>query len=311
MPVANKLMKGMRKTRSKVWNHFDKIDHINSKCIHCSRCISVSGGSIGNLLRHIKRKHPSIEIIGGERDAKRLDIKQLINMVSQRKPLWDFKDPDFAFNETCEKLWNEISLEMDISRELACIKWNDLRTKFKLEYQKSLTNNGKIIRSHWPYYCMLTFLENVISTEILSENSILVEDTITEVVTTEEHIDDSTESLEFVNINTTSFKAEPSCNLDDTARNHGWSDAPAVVREFLSPKVKHQFNGSCSSCNNYPEWSVDEDISFLNTLLPHMRKLTATEKFRMRNEINSVMLRYLCDDHNYNNSNGNTSLDER
>lgn len=53
----------MSKRVSELWNHFsDPIGNNKVKCLHCSQSISISRGSTGNLIRHMKTKHHPIPI---------------------------------------------------------------------------------------------------------------------------------------------------------------------------------------------------------------------------------------------------------
>lgn len=57
-----------RKT-SIVWNHFVSEDSKKGKCNYCSELISFTSGSLGNLSRHLKRKHPTISTAPVERQV--------------------------------------------------------------------------------------------------------------------------------------------------------------------------------------------------------------------------------------------------
>lgn len=51
------------KKRSDMWYHFSTIDNTKkAKCRYCKSIISVSGGSVGNLSRHFKLKHPTVPL---------------------------------------------------------------------------------------------------------------------------------------------------------------------------------------------------------------------------------------------------------
>jgi len=52
----------MNKKRSSVWHHFSALDNNKSKCNICRGIKSFNGGSTGNLLRHIKTKHPTVPL---------------------------------------------------------------------------------------------------------------------------------------------------------------------------------------------------------------------------------------------------------
>ncbi|XP_050546155.1 zinc finger BED domain-containing protein 6-like [Daktulosphaira vitifoliae] len=51
---------GLNKKRSNVWYHYSIILNNIAKCNICYDKISFSGGSTGNLLRHLKTKHPTV-----------------------------------------------------------------------------------------------------------------------------------------------------------------------------------------------------------------------------------------------------------
>lgn len=52
----------MNRKRSSVWYHFTALDNVKAKCNICSETKSFNGGSTGNLLRHIKTKHPTVPL---------------------------------------------------------------------------------------------------------------------------------------------------------------------------------------------------------------------------------------------------------
>ena len=60
----------MRK-RGLVWNYFAPLEDEKAKCITCPAVISYKRGSTSNLLRHMKKKHPHIDI--GDKDYVRAD----------------------------------------------------------------------------------------------------------------------------------------------------------------------------------------------------------------------------------------------
>nr|CAD7413235.1 unnamed protein product [Timema poppensis] len=52
----------MPRRKSQLWNHFTKIGDKQAQCDYCSKVISVSCGSMGNLMRHIRVKHSTVPI---------------------------------------------------------------------------------------------------------------------------------------------------------------------------------------------------------------------------------------------------------
>lgn len=53
----------MAPRRSVIWYHFEILkDKCNAKCLYCKQVLSTKNGSMGNLNRHMKTKHPTISI---------------------------------------------------------------------------------------------------------------------------------------------------------------------------------------------------------------------------------------------------------
>ncbi|XP_046396528.1 uncharacterized protein LOC124163580 isoform X1 [Ischnura elegans] len=56
----------MPKKRSEIWNHFTSEDNRAAKCGYCHKILSLVGGSTGNLMRHLRLKHPDLDIQFGQ-----------------------------------------------------------------------------------------------------------------------------------------------------------------------------------------------------------------------------------------------------
>ncbi|CAI6376400.1 unnamed protein product [Macrosiphum euphorbiae] len=52
----------MNRKRSSVWNHFSIKSNTIAKCGYCPQEVSYSGGSTGNLIRHLKTKHIGVHL---------------------------------------------------------------------------------------------------------------------------------------------------------------------------------------------------------------------------------------------------------
>lgn len=53
----------MSKKRSDIWLHFEiTTDKDKAKCNYCQQILTVKCGSMGNLHRHMKNKHPTIAV---------------------------------------------------------------------------------------------------------------------------------------------------------------------------------------------------------------------------------------------------------
>ncbi|CAG5026309.1 unnamed protein product [Parnassius apollo] len=65
-------METVNRKRSAVWNHFMENGPKKARCSYCSNELSVSGGNVGNLNRHLRTKHPTIKLVE-ERQQQQLN----------------------------------------------------------------------------------------------------------------------------------------------------------------------------------------------------------------------------------------------
>ncbi|CAL1671772.1 unnamed protein product [Lasius platythorax] len=49
-----------KRHKSEIWNHYEEAPNNKAKYSYCRQLISTTGGSTGNLLRHMKTKHVGI-----------------------------------------------------------------------------------------------------------------------------------------------------------------------------------------------------------------------------------------------------------
>lgn len=50
-----------RKKKSEIWKHFVKIEATKgAKCHYCFHTLSFAAGSLSNLFRHLRKKHPKV-----------------------------------------------------------------------------------------------------------------------------------------------------------------------------------------------------------------------------------------------------------
>jgi len=52
----------IKKKTSLLWNHFTEIGYQKAKCDYCGVGISISGGALNNLKRHMTAKHVTISL---------------------------------------------------------------------------------------------------------------------------------------------------------------------------------------------------------------------------------------------------------
>lgn len=64
------------RTKSFIWNNFTKISSDRAKCDICATILSVRGGSTTNLIRHVKTKHPGVDLV---------NLKKRVSFATLRK----------------------------------------------------------------------------------------------------------------------------------------------------------------------------------------------------------------------------------
>lgn len=73
----------MAPQRSDIWFHFEVItDKVSAKCQYCKQVLSTKNGSMGNLNRHMKTKHPTINIARRPTVPSHSHTKEEISSVS-------------------------------------------------------------------------------------------------------------------------------------------------------------------------------------------------------------------------------------
>nr|CAI5869431.1 unnamed protein product [Callosobruchus analis] len=89
----------MAPKRSDIWLHFELKEGEKAKCLYCRQVLSVKNGSMGNLNRHMKMKHPATpikrsgcQLEAGENVSKPSNGSYNANIAS--KPAADFVDTD-------------------------------------------------------------------------------------------------------------------------------------------------------------------------------------------------------------------------
>ncbi|PSN39487.1 hypothetical protein C0J52_10034 [Blattella germanica] len=124
----------MPKRKSIVWDHFDETEKgKKAKCAYCPQFISISGGSLSNLARHIRKKHPSLLIFNTAPD----------DVIDFDRYSQEFLTELIELYKTHECLWNPESKEFSDSHQRA-IAFETLLGKFKEVDPKS--NRDTVIR---------------------------------------------------------------------------------------------------------------------------------------------------------------------
>ncbi|KAJ8936521.1 hypothetical protein NQ318_022609 [Aromia moschata] len=104
-----------------------------------------------------------------------MDVEKLINIIYEKKPLWDMTDKSYHMRDIQRKLWQEVATEMSGQVDELKTKWRGLRDTFRKEFNKSKKQKSgdgaeSVVTSKWAYYKMLLFLSKTVERRKLHGN---------------------------------------------------------------------------------------------------------------------------------------------
>ncbi|XP_031337208.1 uncharacterized protein LOC116166393 [Photinus pyralis] len=104
-----------------------------------------------------------------------MDVEKLINLIYEKKPLWDMTDKSYHMRDIQRKLWQEVAVEMNTKVDEVKSKWRGLRDTFRKEFNKSKKQKSgdgaeSVVTSKWPYYKILLFLSKTVERRKLHGN---------------------------------------------------------------------------------------------------------------------------------------------
>uniref|UniRef100_A0A182P648 BED-type domain-containing protein n=1 Tax=Anopheles epiroticus TaxID=199890 RepID=A0A182P648_9DIPT len=108
-----------------VWNHFVKEHDEKARCVHCDAVLACPKNIVGNLVRHLKKKHPSQEL---EEEAD----QQTLFHPSQAQYITESMEESLTTTDTLQELELEIESEL-LPAELHTIDTADHSGSVKIE----------------------------------------------------------------------------------------------------------------------------------------------------------------------------------
>lgn len=119
------------KKRSDIWFHFEHLDNASAKCLYCKLVLSTKNGSMGNLNRHMKTKHPTINIARGQVTSAVIEREESVPQHSQH-----LATTSRAVETTCEI----DSVDLSTSENLSSASNSVMVSKDKEKRQVAITN---------------------------------------------------------------------------------------------------------------------------------------------------------------------------
>ncbi|CAH0593990.1 unnamed protein product [Chrysodeixis includens] len=251
-------------------------------------------------------------------------VEKLISEVEKRPLLWDRFDNDYSNRSAMDAEWQKIADILSRDKNYVKNKWRNLRDQFirenkkvKVPYDNPTKPYISYYRGKWAYFENMLFLKKAsvpnkktAGYSSTDEVEFLEEEIKEEVIDYEDDIfiDSATYNSE-TEINnevdeTLTARADESTNGSSTK-----NDKEVPVEEDASRKRKALESADAMikvkklTIANTPNVSIDQDqgeidddLHFVKSLVPFLKKLSPIRKLLVRNEIQSLLIREsLCE----------------
>ncbi|KAM3958851.1 uncharacterized protein ACR2FA_007099 [Aphomia sociella] len=242
-------------------------------------------------------------------------VDALIDEVEKRPVLWNKRHEFHSNRATLDKEWEIVATILGNDKYKVKSKWRNLRDQFLREVKKLIvpktgTNDQPLItfyRGKWVYFERLLFMKVVAEDQIRKRKKSISEDT---------DLDSSDQiKLEEVDITDNSLSPEYYNDYMDTYQQIYEPQNEEVELETREPSVEVTISPTIKKENDssrkrklpendrgvIEEAEVDDDMHFVKSLVPFLRKLTPVRKLMIRSEIQGLLLRELTSE-NQNSS---------
>ncbi|XP_026725778.1 transcription factor Adf-1-like [Trichoplusia ni] len=283
-----------------------------------SSCAPVHNFSYNSLINFIMDN--SVYFIEQERVMNL--VEKLISEVEKRPLLWDRFDNDYSNRAAMDAEWEKIAEILSRDKNYVKNKWRNLRDQFIRENKKvkvPFDNPTKpyisYYRGKWAYFENMLFLkrasvptkkaagysstdevelfEEEIKEEVLDyEDDIFIDSATYNSETESNKVDETLTARvdESFNGNNTKFDKEVPPEEETGRKRKTLETADTVV------KAKRQSIASTPNVSSEDQGEIDDDLHFVKSLVPFLRKLSPIRKLLVRNEIQSLLIREsLCE----------------
>ncbi|XP_039297226.1 uncharacterized protein LOC111059543 [Nilaparvata lugens] len=101
-----------------------------------------------------------------------MDTESLIMLIQERESLWNQKSEYYHSRDVQRRLWNEVAQESKIKVEEVKKKWRGIRDIFRREFKRANAHKsgdpGEDYIPKWPYYKIMLFLKDTITSRDLT-----------------------------------------------------------------------------------------------------------------------------------------------
>ncbi|ERL85020.1 uncharacterized protein LOC109546506 [Dendroctonus ponderosae] len=247
-----------------------------------------------------------------------MDAEKLINLVNERKPLWDMTEKSYNMRDIQRKLWQEVAVEINADVHVVKNKWRGLRDTFRKELNKSKKSKSgdgaeSLVISKWPYYKMLLFLSESVARRKLHGNvspqkkKTETSDSETEPIleaagniinyhpTIEEQSQHmSTKDIQQPSTSDTKATNIPNTRLNSTLLRKKNNNCPKYRRSSDRKSMDDKFLETESPKLEILSQSEKDDTcseyQFLMSLLPFLKAVPHKRQLFVRNELHQVFI---------------------
>ncbi|XP_076034496.1 uncharacterized protein LOC143021098 [Oratosquilla oratoria] len=244
-----------------------------------------------------------------------MDVELLITNVYERQPLWNKWNKHHSNRALVDKLWAEISMELNCEELQARRKWKYLRDQFAVELGKIAPArpgeaSGDTPTSKWQYFKLLLFLRDVVKPRASTGNSsgVVASDVIETSLPGSPQVEYQTGTV------------DPSAREEgSSSRNQDTPecDEAAMERHRLASPSTHLNGKGASRRSKADDYNQsifdierqkiqylleklsrkqdkddDEDMMFFKSLLPHVKRVPDVQKLTFRSRLQGLVQQF-------------------
>ncbi|XP_050714392.1 uncharacterized protein LOC126997371 [Eriocheir sinensis] len=237
-----------------------------------------------------------------------MNTELLISEVFKRQPLWNKRNKFHTNKNVVDKLWAEVSKELDYEESLVKRKWKYIGDKFAVELEKFPS------RSKEQYSQLFRFLIDIVKPRVLTGNfsSMLAKGKSETSLPGSSQVGNQTDDVEPPLDKEEGMPASPTLTQDTSVRGDEDLDKHKIILDFSHPKKKatgkslktEDYNQSILEIerqkmqylreisNQNQGKDDDEDLMFLKSLLPHIKKILDANKLTFRSRIQELVQQF-------------------
>ncbi|XP_076034828.1 uncharacterized protein LOC143021305 [Oratosquilla oratoria] len=244
-----------------------------------------------------------------------MDVELLITSVYERQPLWNKWNKHHSNRALVDKLWAEISKELNCEELQARRKWKYLRDQFAVELGKIAPArpgeaSGDTPTSKWQYFKLLLFLRDVVKPRASTGNSsgVVASDVIETSLPGSPQVEYQTgtvdpsareEGSSSRNQDTPEREeaamerhrlASPSTHLNGkgASRRSKADDYNQSIFDIERQKIQYLLE----NLSRKQDKDDDEDMMFFKSLLPHVKRVPDVQKLTFRSRLQELVQQF-------------------